>query len=198
MDNSTGNAPLLRLAQSPEHMQAVLLHADVAPWAFEEGAEPLDLRKVWSDVVALESDHGGFIFHNLQDGIYEVHTAFLPCEREAFPRACESVRLMFTYTNCQTVLTKVPEDNTRAWKLAEKVGFGLEYVRPQAYRRNGQLHDVRHYALRLDTWLRKQNPSQWASEAKVAGNDAKGRQALRRLAIFNNDKEVMEVLNGLG
>ena len=139
MNNSTGNAPLLRLAQSPEHMQAVLLHADVAPWAFEEGAEPLDLREVWSDVVALESDHGGFIFHNLQDGIYEVHTAFLPCEREAFPRACESVRLMFTYTDCQTVLTKVPEDNTRAWKLAEKVGFGLEYVRPQAYRRNGQL-----------------------------------------------------------
>lgn len=105
---------------------AVINHPDVFPWV----AGPLDVTLDVTDWlkdethILLTNEHGGFLFHPLGDGVYEVHTQFVPEGRKQAYRAAQSAaRFMFTQTDCASILTYVPQNNTRAKALTLAMQF---------------------------------------------------------------------------
>ncbi len=181
----------MRVAQSPDFLQSVIDHPEVSYWIKPDGHEGIDLSRVFSDGIGFEFETGGFFFHRLGDGIYEVHTLFLPGSTGAFA-ACRAVaHYMFCATECTKIVTKVPEDNIPAWKLTEKMKFTRGHTQEKAYTRGGQLHDVRHYSLHMDDWGRDQ-PLWVKGQCEAFGNVSKGDRFLLRYAVMNADKTVLE------
>ena len=182
----------MKIATSPDFLQSVIDHPGVRPWLGQDSqAGPLPLSAVFDQGIGIEFETGGFFFHRLGDGVYEVHTLFFPGTTEAF-RACQAVaHYMFCGTECTKIVTKVPEDNVPAWKLTEKMGFRADYVRPKAYTRGGRAHDVRHYSLHMDDWGRDR--PQWVKgQCHDFGNGSKGDRFLQRYAVMNEDPTVLE------
>ena len=77
------------------------------------------------DNVALVNEHGGFIFEKYAEGVYEVHTQFVPEGRGrlALEAAREAARFMFLSTDCVEILTKCKDDNRPAAVLTRVMGF---------------------------------------------------------------------------
>lgn len=101
--------------------------------------------------IALENEHGGFIFVCDDAGRYELHTMFLPSGRGAAVLAAvsEALRFMFTATDCGEVITKVPRANRAAAFMARRAGFRL------MFRRDGAWSDgtaVEYFSMTLDDW----------------------------------------------
>lgn len=181
----------MKIAQTPDFLQSVIDHPKVKPWMGPDGTDMVPLSAVFDDGIAFEFETGGFFFHRLGDGVYEVHTIFLPGTKEAFA-ACQAVaHYMFCGTECTKIVTKVPEDNIPAWKLTEKMGFRADHVRPKAYTRGGKLHDVRHYSLHMDDWG-KDRPQWVKGQCEALGNGSKGDRFLFRYAVMNEDASVLE------
>lgn len=94
-----------------------------------------DISALVNDVnnVLLVTDHGGFLFVHVQQGVYEVHTQMLESGRgiDAYSAAVECARYMFTLTNCMRIISKARPENKGARKLAAEVlnhkGFNGTY-----------------------------------------------------------------------
>lgn len=183
----------MKVATTPEFLQGVIDNPSVRPWVCKDGETgPIPLSAVFGDGIGLEFETGGFFFHGLGDGVYEVHTLFLPGTKDALACAKAAAHFMFCATDCSLIVTKVPEDNVPARRLTEKMGFRHDYVRESAYLRGGVLHDVRHYSLAMDDWMRCQSSARWVFEqCRALGNEAKGVRALRRHAIINDDQSAL-------
>lgn len=183
----------MRVATSPDFLQSVIDHPQVRPWLVQDhDPEKIPLSLVFDQGIGLEFEDGGFFFHNLGDGVYEVHTLFFPSVKDAFA-CCQAVaHFMFCATDCTRIVTKVPADNVPAWRLTEKMGFIPEYVRSKAYTRGGKQHDVKHYALPMDVWARRQTPAWVKGQCDALGQSEKGSRFLKRWAVMNDDKTVLE------
>lgn len=75
---------------------------------------------------AFQNDLGGFICMNTFGATYEVHTIFTPKRNgiEEIKRLMFRAELfMFTKTNCVELITKVPDGNRGAERLANTFGF---------------------------------------------------------------------------
>lgn len=185
----------MKVAISPDFLQSVIDDPRVFPWLTQDGisAENSRLSAIFDEGIGLEFDHGGFFFHRLGDGVYEVHTLFLPKSRNAYQAAQAAAHYLFCATDCTRIVTKVPADNVPAWKLTEKMRFHATNVRERAYIRGGIAHDVKHYALDFDDWIGRQVNPQWVAEqCSALGQHAKGVRALYRWAVMNDDYSVIE------
>lgn len=183
----------MRVAESPDFLQSVIDHPQVKRWIAPDGVDELSLSAVFADGIALEFDTGGFFFHRLGDGVYEVHTLFLPGTKNALDCCKAAAHFMFCATDCTRIVTKVPEDNIPAWKLTEKMGFRADYVQPAKFLRNGTLHGVRHYSLVMDDWARTQESPLWVQEQCAAmGDEGKGIRFAYRWAVMNDEYEPRE------
>lgn len=96
---------------------------DVRLWLEGDGA--IDLTPVLASTahVALVNADGGFVYLASGGGVYEVHSIFRPGAKSAVGAARESLRYMFTATDCVEVVTKVPLANRAAKGLALACGF---------------------------------------------------------------------------
>lgn len=75
---------------------------------------------------AFQNDQGGFICANIYGSSYEVHTFFdgrLADAREVNALMFQSEIYMFTRTNCQELVTRVPDGNRWAESLCNQFGF---------------------------------------------------------------------------
>lgn len=99
----------------------------------------------------LQNEHGGFVFHNQGPGFYEIHTLFLPAGRGHRVReALDDAKLfMFTQTDCAEIVTRIPQSNRSALRLAQDGGFEHRFTREHGY--EGAPTD--YYALTLDQWI---------------------------------------------
>jgi hypothetical protein len=111
----------------------------------------------------LMADGGGIIFHCLDAGVYEVHTAFLKPDREKLSQqgphirnAClEAYRFMFTHSDCVELLTKIPAHNRAATIFAPLVGWTKEYQREAVWPTPDGNVGLSYWSLRYDDWVRK-------------------------------------------
>lgn len=143
----TVNAALLnRVANDPA----------VRPWlSCEEmgvpADAPIDLSEAIRDLsnVALVTNGGGFLLHARGGGDYEVHSMFLPEARSGTVAAMRAgMDYMFTRTDCQKLITKVPDDNKAAANLAAAGGFKPVFRREAVWNGGG----VSYQALTIDDW----------------------------------------------
>ena len=139
----TKNVTTLKRSFDSEFINSVLNHPEV-----REGAEigvDADVSEIVDNPVnfLLVNEHGGFIYVNLGDGMYEVHTQFLPEGRgmSAYHAAKESVRWMFINTDCLRIISKAKPDSG-AQQLADKVLINKGF--------NGHYH---YYSLDYMDWV---------------------------------------------
>lgn len=145
----------------------VVNHPEVRPWVAMQGQGVLDLSPVVADLnnVLLMAAGGGFIFQNFGDGVYEVHSQFLPEHRgeAVIAAARDAERYMFTRTDCMEIRSKVPEGNVGAAAFARKMRYELQFERANAWLSDRGSLSVKYYARTLNQWVNQ------ADELKASG-----------------------------
>lgn len=184
----------MRVAETPHCLRSVIDHPAVRPWVKPDGHEgATPLAAIFEEGIGLEFDTGGFFFHRLGDGVFEVHTLFLPGTKNALDCCWAAAHYLFASTEGTRIVTKVPEDNVPGWRLTEKMGFRLDRTIPAAYLRNEVWHNVRHYSLAMDVWLHDQGPAWFQEQCQLVGNTGKGQRALYRWAVMYDEWALLRV-----
>jgi len=183
----------MKVAETPDFLQSVIDDPRVFPLIAPDGVTSAPLSAIFDQGLGLEFDTGGFFFHRLGDGVYEVHTLFRPGTRNAYECCQAAAHYLFCGTDCMQIVTKVPAFNVPAWRLTEKMQFQPTHTRNNAYRHGGELHDMKHYALSMDAWMRQQSNPEWVAEqCTLLGQHGKGVRARYRWAVMNDDYSVLE------
>ena len=136
-------------------LNEVANHPEVRPWLGGEG--PLDLGETVAAIgpdglanFALVTDGGGFLLIRHEPGTYEVHSMFLPEARTRTVRAMRAgMAYMFTQTDCEKLITKVPDGNDRAANLARLGGFRSMFRREECWKGGG---GIAHLGITIDEW----------------------------------------------
>jgi hypothetical protein len=132
----------------PAFFNKIANHPDVRPWLGGKGA--LDLANAVMNIAnfCLRADGGGFILIQHEPGIYEAHSLFLPDARIGSVRAMrDGFDYMFTRTDCERIVTQVPDDNKPAQALARVAKF-----RPMFRREEAERGPTAYVGLHLDDW----------------------------------------------
>jgi hypothetical protein len=115
---------VIRRTFDPTFLNSVINHPQVRPWLKGEGVLDLAETAKSLDNYLLEAEGGGFVLIRHEPGIYEVHSQFLPEARGGTVAAMKAgFEYMFVHTDCQRVVTKVPDGNRAAVALAKLAGF---------------------------------------------------------------------------
>lgn len=179
----------MKVATSPDFLQSVIDHPEVFPWLVPDGVTQGSLADMFDQGITLEFETGGFFFHQLGEGIYDAHLCFLPGTENAIECGQEAARYMFCATDCNRILARVPLDNPKAYRFAEKMGFVKEWLRPRACLRNGEQHDMQHFALTLDVWAREKGVDWTARQCIEMGQRDKGLLLLYRHQVMQDNRE---------
>ena len=135
-----------------ERAMAVLYDPSIWPHV-SLGMERIDLSDAVTDPrnFVLMNEHGGFLFIQRADFIYEVHTMFRPAGRgkAAFLAAQDAAWYMFTQTDCLAITTFVTHDNAPARSLTLKMGF------KEQGEAELNAHAGRIYMFTLKDWARR-------------------------------------------
>lgn len=144
---------------SSERINAVINHPEVRPWVGMPQQGYIDLTPMVADLrnVLLMGEGGGFFFHQLLPGIYEVHTQFLPEHRGAnvLQAAHDAERWMFTRTDCLEIRSKVPEHNKGALGFAGAMHYELQYERADAWPTETGPVAVKYFVRTLNQWANR-------------------------------------------
>lgn len=148
----------VRREYSADAINAVINHPAVRPWVGLPGQSYLDVGPVVANLgnVLLMGEGGGFLLVQLEPGIYEVHTQFVPEARgeNVEKSVADAFHYMFTRTDCMEVVTKVPEGNVAANVLAKRSGFELQFERAAAWPTDNGMVGVKYYSRTLAQWVK--------------------------------------------
>ena len=136
----------MRVADSPEFLESVANHPRVYPYVSVKGCGEIRFGPIWADCVALQWDDGGFLFHRQDEGVYEVHTLFLPGAKDAAGKAQQAREYMFD-NGARLLLTQVPRDLPHVRRFAEKAGFKWFGEAKGAIERESGPVDVDYYEM---------------------------------------------------
>lgn len=136
----------MRVSESPEFLESVANDPRVFPFVSCKGVAEIRFDAIWPDCIALEWDDGGFIFHRQDEGVYEVHTLFLPHAKNKDAKAEEALRHMFS-TGAKLIVTQVAKDLPHVRRFAKRHGFQWYGERAAAYERDSGPVDVDYFEL---------------------------------------------------
>lgn len=94
---------------------------------------------------------GAFVCTYIDHVTYEIHTLFRP-RQGASSYGRQMIFNMFTQTACEELLTKCPENNVLAARLAERCGFRYQYS-GKLWHAAGLTCPMRHYSQRIEDWI---------------------------------------------
>lgn len=118
---------MIRRTFDPSFLNEVVNHPEVRPWVKGEGILDVSAAVLNPANYVLQSEFGGFILMPHEPGRYEVHSQFLPGHgTHALKSMFAAQEWMFTRTDCRSIVSQVPHDNSRAKGLA--VAGGLRTV----------------------------------------------------------------------
>lgn len=85
-----------------------------------------------------------WMFEKTSPILFKVHTCVLPIGRGVWANeAAKKMALwIWEHTECQRIVTDVPEDNRLALRFAEAAGMQQFGVNPRSYKKGGKLLDV--------------------------------------------------------
>ena len=111
------------VSESPAFLESVANDPRVYPFVSVKGCGEIRFGPIWADCVGLQWEDGGFIFHKQDEGVYEVHTLFLPKAKDTSAKAQEARAHMFDVVGARLLLTQVARDLPHVRRFAEKAGF---------------------------------------------------------------------------
>lgn len=139
------------------HLNAVANDPSVRALLGGEGE--INLSDVLADArnVALQNEHGGFLFLNQGEGRYDLHTLFRRSGRgrALLDAATFAARYMFTTTDCVEIVTRCPEPNRAADFMVRRCGFRPLFERQGAWVDGSA---IRYFWLPFEDW-RGQDPA---------------------------------------
>lgn len=152
-----------------ERINQIVNSPSVHQWITLPGQGKLDLAPIVADQrnVLLMGESGGILFHQIDHGIYEAHSQFLPEGRgpDAIKTMRQAFRWMYVRTNCMEILTRVPAHNRAARAFARRCGGVLDFVRENAWETPSGSVDVEYYGLRFADWVRTVEGFELSGEA---------------------------------
>ena len=121
----------------------LVTHPDIWPHASDDLADINTYQPVtgdglyWLAVIKDGQLGGAFFVHRLNAAMYECHTCLLRGFRgaTAVEAARTAVDWVFANTDCESLITHVPEYNFPAKRLAEKAGFTHIGTIPRGWKR---------------------------------------------------------------
>lgn len=128
----------------------------VRPWL--GGTQPIDLTNVLADPnnfgFLTDDELGGYLYHKKGLGLYMVHCLALPAGRgrDMLNARSQSLREMFTKTDCVEVITMVPDGNKGADVWAAHAGFREVFRREKAFDLMGEMVGVSYRSLSYIDW----------------------------------------------
>jgi hypothetical protein len=156
----------MRLSRDPADYERIGNDPAVLPFVVPAGVEKIDLTPFFNspENIGILYRDCAFLVHQMEPGIYEVHSLALPHVRGAYVYAAASlsIRFMFFATGAMELLTRVPEGNVAATALSRKVGFSPEFTRPNAWLAADGPKEVTFYAMRYPEWVKHQD---WLRES---------------------------------
>lgn len=164
-----------------ERINAIVNHPAVRPWVGLPGRAGLDLAPVVANPAnyLLMGEGGGFLLTQMEPGLYEVHSQFLPEARgeNVLRCAADASRYMFTRTDCVEIVTRVPDGNLAAGVLAKRMGWSLLFKREKVWPTDSGLVGCRYYSKTLAEWVRQEDTlmqsGQWFhGKLEAAKNEA--------------------------
>lgn len=126
----------VRRTFDPKFLNSVINHPDVRPWLEGEGELDISHQAYNPANFVLQTELGGFLLICHEPGRYEVHSQFLPGHATHPVRAMQAAQeWMFTRTDCEAIVSKIPDGNKAAKGFALVGGLrpifrreGAEYV----------------------------------------------------------------------
>ena len=129
-------------------IKAVVTHPAIWPHVSDDSCDletytPPLVGFIWLEVVD-EQSLGMYLVHPHNCVTYEIHTCLLPIAWGGKARQAGKLVLdwIFANTNCQKVVTQVPQTNALALRYAKRCGMVVEGNNRQSYLKNGQLLDM--------------------------------------------------------
>lgn len=142
-------------------LNSVANHVSVRGWlgldVHGSLSSKLDLQPIFDSGQghALVNEHGGYVLIDLGQGVWEIHTMFLPSGRgaPAYEAAREVMAHVFHETDCQTLYTQLPNNNPQAKAYARWGGFRKIEDRPSPWREAGGVGE--DWALTREAWAER-------------------------------------------
>lgn len=117
----------MKVSRDKEFINYVTNHPSVFPYVSFKVPGPFDMGQFLDDPknIFLANDFGGFLFLWQREGVYEVHTQFLPegRGRKALDGARWASQFMFTNTDCEELETYVADEARATILFTLRVGF---------------------------------------------------------------------------
>lgn len=134
-------------------------HEKVRPFLGGDLDTPLDLTGILENTSNIGLTCDGFyaVYVQMVPGHYEIHTMVDPLSppTDTVAAACATLQYMFTTTNCVEVVTRVPDSNRRARKLAEAAGMVKEFRVSRGWQVSGTVEECDILTLPLTAWIAK-------------------------------------------
>lgn len=134
------------VATTPEFLESVANHPRVYPHVSCKGCGQIRFGPIWGDCIALQWEDGGFLFHRQDEGVYEVHTLFLPHAVDKDAKADEALAHMFD-NGARLIVTQIAKDLPHVRRFAKRHGFKWYGERAGAYERDSGPVDVDYFEL---------------------------------------------------
>lgn len=140
-----------------ELVNRIVNHPSIYPWICGplEG-QPLDLSPAIDSgsYIALFGEHGGFLFWNLGNGIYDAHSAILPEGRGSWAilAAQKSLKFMFEREGSQEIMMATPKGNVAVRALVRCLKAKYRGTIENGWFMNGQFVPSAIYSMTKTDW----------------------------------------------
>lgn len=136
-----------------QFLNRVVNDPSVKPWVSLGVSGYLDMTPAVSNPenIFLADEYGGTLFVKTGNGIYDLHTQFLPEGRGKHVRefAVEALRYMFVDTDCIAITTFIQDENLSAQRMALWCGFKPMQV-AELLGKDGMI-----YSLTIKQWVQE-------------------------------------------
>lgn len=106
-------------------VNSIVNHPSVFPWICGPLTDAADLSELMGSgrYTALMGEHGGFLFLNLGNGIYDAHSAVVPEGRGAWAvlAAQHALRIMFEERDAREIMMACPKGNLAVRALVKSL-----------------------------------------------------------------------------
>lgn len=143
-----------RVAETPDFLESVANDPRVFPAVSCVGIDEIRLSPIWDECIGIEFDGGGFVFHHRGDGVYEVHTLFLPEAEHKNEKTRAARELMFDVVGATKLITQVATDLPHVKRFAQKHGFVKTGEVPGGWVRASGPVDVELFEMTRDAYER--------------------------------------------
>lgn len=147
---------MIERTYSAQRVNEVLNHPSVYPWVIGPFSGVLDCTEAIIDgnMIALFGEHGGYLFSQVCDGVYDGHSAVLPEARGrwAISAAREAVAFMFRNTAAKEIMMACPHGNLAVRGLVRILKAKYRGTIIDGWYLNGQIVPSDIYSLTKSDW----------------------------------------------